>query len=311
MDNIIASPQRKRQRRKMRRSQYVDPDWTRTTEPRLNLIKNQLERLLQIVELEKDGEPVEVDGFRLKNLNDWLIPIQNDINAILSEVASPCDLSCDFCYLKGLPPAESYGRMRTYQDLSTKIRYFSPDDGTMLFQMLNQVEEHLRHPQIFEILAQLRKISDKRLEIITNGSVLDEEFVARLAEFKPMTISVSLNAAQPENRKSLMRDRNGQTAINSLPLLRKYGIPFRVGIVPWTTISFEDIIETVRYADENEALIVRVGFPGYTRFFPLRDEIIFDRNTYWTEIVEKLWPLALEMETPLVFIPYLLSVNRV
>jgi hypothetical protein len=113
----------------MKNSDYIDPMWIRFSEPRLDVIRRQLEALMQIVDLEKNGEVVQVDGFRLKNLEDWLVPIHVDATSILSEVACPCDLSCEFCYLKGLPPGEKAGYMRSFQDISTKIRYFSSKKG--------------------------------------------------------------------------------------------------------------------------------------------------------------------------------------
>lgn len=47
-------------------------------EPRIDLIRRQLTSLLSVIELEKDGEVVDVDGFRLKNLHDWLAPSTGD-----------------------------------------------------------------------------------------------------------------------------------------------------------------------------------------------------------------------------------------
>jgi hypothetical protein len=40
-------------------------------EPRVELIERLLKSILQVAELEYDGKPVKVDGFRLRDLNQW------------------------------------------------------------------------------------------------------------------------------------------------------------------------------------------------------------------------------------------------
>ncbi|GAH32563.1 unnamed protein product [marine sediment metagenome] len=70
----------------------------------MELIKRQLEGLLSVVELEADGAVAHVDGFRLKNLSDWLIPSSDDPGEILEYAASRCNCDCIMCYNKGNPP---------------------------------------------------------------------------------------------------------------------------------------------------------------------------------------------------------------
>ena len=40
-------------------------------EPRIQLVESLLRSLLDVVDLEFEGQPVRVDGFRLRNLDDW------------------------------------------------------------------------------------------------------------------------------------------------------------------------------------------------------------------------------------------------
>ena len=40
-------------------------------EPRVELIESMLKSILDVVELEFDGQPVRVDGFRPRNIDDW------------------------------------------------------------------------------------------------------------------------------------------------------------------------------------------------------------------------------------------------
>ena len=148
----------------MKRSHYLDLRTVRITEPRLEMIKSQLEALLQVIELEKAGEVVEVDGFRLKNIEDWLVPIEEAPEVILSEITRPCNLRCEFCYLEGLPPGEGRPfKWTSFEEIATRIRYFCPEKGTMLFRTLTHVEESLLHPQLFEIRSCLICCQDDRI----------------------------------------------------------------------------------------------------------------------------------------------------
>jgi MoaA/NifB/PqqE/SkfB family radical SAM enzyme len=289
--------------------QQLDTNQIRITEPRIAMIKAQLEALMQVIEFEKDGEVVNVDGFRLRKTEDWLVPIENNPNVILYELACPCDLSCDFCYLKGLPPTEHYGSMRSFHEVATKVKYFDPQGGKMLFRTLNHVEEVLRYPRIFEVLEMLRKKSDVHFSLVTNGSSLTESFIQRLSEFMPFELSISLNSADVPTCSRLMRDKKAQTAIESLPILQQYGIPFNIGVVPWPTISLDDIAETIRYADQYDVTYIRVGLPGHTKYFPMRPELQYERDIYWREIVEFITALESEISAPMNITPYLFAEN--
>ena len=71
-------------------------------EPRISFFQHMLESLLSIIDLEAKGETVHVDGFRLKNLKQWLAP-GGGASDILAHAASRCNLRCGFCYNQGTP----------------------------------------------------------------------------------------------------------------------------------------------------------------------------------------------------------------
>ncbi len=72
------------------------------TESRIWLIKRQLEQILKLVDLEKDGKVVEVDGFRLKNLSQWT-DHKSSLYSNIGSVSGYCNADCIFCYEKGNP----------------------------------------------------------------------------------------------------------------------------------------------------------------------------------------------------------------
>lgn len=85
---------------------FQDPRTVILSEPRIWMVKGMLEALLQIVELEHDGHPVAVNGFRLRNLQDWVVVFGGRItpSILLDGLAVGCNVSCRFCYIKGNPP---------------------------------------------------------------------------------------------------------------------------------------------------------------------------------------------------------------
>ena len=110
-------------------------------EPRIELIKRQLESLLSVIELEVNGAPVQVDGFRLKNPSDWLVSSSTDPSEILEYAASRCNCDCVMCYNKGNPPSlalRSDKRTATdeFNEIKARLDYFSPSERTSLFLSL-------------------------------------------------------------------------------------------------------------------------------------------------------------------------------
>ena len=97
-------------------------------EPRIGYIQRLLESLLGFVDLEVDGKPVQVNGFRLKNLNHWLGPGGGVID-LLAHSASHCNLNCRFCYNKGVPSIlkpMAKEPVEEYREIETRITFFSP-----------------------------------------------------------------------------------------------------------------------------------------------------------------------------------------
>ena len=72
-------------------------------EPRIELIDTMLKSLLDLVELEYRGEPVRVDGFRLRNLEDWRTADETSLQQNLGSLSTVCNCRCTFCYEDGNP----------------------------------------------------------------------------------------------------------------------------------------------------------------------------------------------------------------
>jgi len=60
-------------------------------EPRIELIEATLRSLLSLVELEFEGEAVKVDGFRLRNLEDWRTAPETPLQLNLGSLSTACN----------------------------------------------------------------------------------------------------------------------------------------------------------------------------------------------------------------------------
>ncbi len=275
-------------------------------EPRVGYIQRILESLLTLVDLEIDGKTIQVDGFRLKDLSQWLSP--GGATDILAHAASRCNLSCRFCYNNGAPSIlkpEARKPADEYQEIQTRIKYHEPRAKLNIFPNMGSPCEALVNPYIFEILRSLRKKTGEPLRIPTNGSTLTPQMIQALVEFEPIYLDISLNSASNERRNWLMGDPEPQVTFNSLALLKDTRIPYSVVIVPWPFPSpetmLEDFRETVAFADSHEPTLIQVSLPGYSRFFSKKE--IFPEQEIWNQVKEEVQELRKSAGCPIVLRP--------
>jgi len=285
-------------------------------EPRIELIKRQLESLLSVVELEADGAVTHINGFRLKKPSDWLVSSSGDPSEILEYAASRCNCDCIMCYNKGNPPslALKSNKRRTideFKEIETRLNYFSPSEGVSLFPSLGTSWEVTAHPHFTEILRSLREKTSKPLRITTNGKSLTPKMVNELADLKPLYLYLSLNSSSRQRRQRLMRDDKPQIAISAPKLLRDKGIPYAAVIVPWPVDSIgemcDDLHKTIIYADDCGAHLVEVNLPGYSRWFSAQE--MFNLDEVWKACVSTVRGLREEMGCPIVAMPTMYEEN--
>jgi membrane-associated protease RseP (regulator of RpoE activity) len=286
-------------------------------EPRIEYIKAQLESLLSVVELEKDGKAVEVEGFRLKNLKDWLVLSNCDPIEVFGYAGARCDADCIFCYNKGNPQSLAPGVLERpsseeWQEMETRLKYFSPRSGLSLFPCLGDTYEILIHPRIMEVLRKLRQKTPAVFRITTGGTRLTPTRIRQLAKLQPVYLYLSLNSASPSRRRKLMKDNNPQVAIKALPLLREQRIPYATVIVPWPVDSvaemLDDLSSTVVFADENDTHIIQINLPGYSKYFST--EKLYDLDEVWSAVIARVRKLREKVSAPIVVMPSMAEENR-
>ncbi len=283
------------------------PDTLDLYEPRISYIRRLLESLFCLVELEADGQPVRIDGFRLRNPNQWLAP-GGGAEDILAHAASRCNLSCRFCYNGGAPATLKHTPRSPhleFEEIRTRIEHYVPQGKLNLFPTAGSPGEMLAHPHILNILTALREKTREVIRISTNGAALTPDMVRALARLKPVYVDVSLNSASPERRTWLMNDPSPMTAINSLSLLREEKIPFTVVIVPWPFPSqkemLDDLESTAAFAAGFDPVLIQVSLPGYTRAMP--EDTWFSAEEVWNRLERACQHIRERIDCPLLMRP--------
>jgi len=286
-------------------------------EPRIGLLAELIESVLDLVEFEYQGKPVKVDGFMLKDLHDWTVPSTGSPGEVIDYAGGRCSCDCVFCCNKGNPPLVaardnvSRAAGEDFEEIKTRIEYFSPESGLALFPSLGTVYEVTAHPFFLAMLRKLRAKTSRPFRITTNGNNLTPEMVAELAELKPIYLYFSLNSSSPLRRQRLMKDPHPQTAINALPLLREHLIPYAAVIVPWPlgTLSemLDDLSTTIAYAASQEAHLIQVNLPGCTGCFSPTPGLDF--RQVWEAAIEQVRELRDKYDCPIIAMPTLYEEN--
>lgn len=285
-------------------------------EPRIPHLKRILESLLSVVALESNGKPVKIDGFRLKNLNHWLVPSAGDPAEVFDHLATRCDCHCSFCYLRGNPPSLALQQPKRtaeeeYDEARTRLKYFSPQRRCALFPTLGSPYEVLSHPYALDLLTELRKKTDRPLRLSTNGNKLTDEFISMLSSLKPIYLYLSLNSSSPTRRREIMGGEMPEVAIRALPLLKKREIAYAVIVVPWPFPSvkamLDDLTETIIYADQHDAHLVEVSLPGASQFFSRHP--LCNLEEIWSGVVATIRSLRERRQIPLLVKPSMYEEN--
>lgn len=287
---------------------YQRIDSVRLSEPRIEAVARRLKALLEVVQVESGGEPVEIDGFRLRDPADWTAP-QGSANSELWHISTACNMRCPFCYEEGDPGDASAlnepAGMVTVEEIDTRLRHADAASGTGLFRPLTYINEMFCNPRALEIMGRVRAAMPpgEVFTFVTNGTYLDEPTVRRLAEFKPLFFNFSVNSLDPEIRRRVLADREPATAIASLELLRAHRIPYLGSLVCWPTIPWDDIEHTVRELDRAGCAVVRFSLSAYSRWLRSKRDA-YDRQAFWSEGLALARRLQQELDTPVKVEPF-------
>ena len=272
-------------------------------EPRVELIETMLRSLLALVELEYRGEPVPVDGFRFRDLEDWRTANESSLQQNLGSLSTVCNCHCRFCYEDGNPPGlfEKEPPFVGIQEARTRERYLR--DGRGLPRESKGFFEPLANPDFIELLEIVRQRDAQHvIDVTTNGVQLTPELVERLLPLAPVYLNVSLISSDAKTRGKIMGAPHADRTIRAIQLLRARQIPFMGTIVPWPEQGLDDVERTLEFLDECEARLVRISMPGLSRYHPrYRPGVVRD---WLPRVMERVLAVRERLQTPVVISPH-------
>ena len=189
-------------------------------------------------------------------------------------VTSLCNVGCMFCSHRHNPPGIQIYKTgpRSLEEVAQTLQFISPEDKIVIGESVTRIVEGepFTHPFIRQILLMIREhFPGTRIQITTNGTLLDAETARFLAGLGDVEIYLSLNSSNPAARRRLMNDSMAEQAVNSARCLADAGVSFHGSIVAMPHINgWEDLGETVFYLAECGTETIRVFLPGFTRYTP-------------------------------------------
>ena len=284
---------------------YDSVDGTILTEPRIDAIRRELQALLSVVQLEVDGQAVEIDGFRLRNLQDWA-DSPTSLSDIFWHLSSVCNLNCEFCYEKGNPsdfPIQNLTRMASLSEIDTRLKYYDVATQRGLFSVRTAINEPFVNKRAVEVLRLIRaKNPDELISFVTNGTLLNEAAIDAVAELSPVFFNLSLYSTDPDVRRGVLGDHRPLTAVAAVARLSERRIPFMANLVMWPSIPFADMEKTIRYLDDHGSALIRVCLGGYSRYLEGSFER-FEAESYWPLVVDAVEAIRAKCSTPLLIEP--------
>jgi MoaA/NifB/PqqE/SkfB family radical SAM enzyme len=277
----------------------------RLLHPLIAYISSRLRALSDVVQLECDGEVVEFDSFRLRNLSQWVLSHDKTLLSNFGSLSGYCNVRCNFCYELGNPLPYDL-TMLSVAEARTREKYYNPETKRGLLQFSERLDlEVFTNPKLIEILTIFReKNPDQFVSLTTNGARLDDRMLSRLAPLMPIHLVISLNDSDPAGRAEIMHDPRSQVAINAVKNMRRFGIPYTGGIVAWPDLPDAELRRTIRFFDEHYARTIRVSLPSYSGYFS-GGKTLFDTEKEWQRIFEVVEEAAPLISTPISAVPYL------
>lgn len=282
-------------------------------EPRIEYLARQLKITWDLLARQGLLRIPPPSSFFLRRLSDWLIRTEvaseelDPYTCVLQYLSWPCGADCEFCLHKNDPPGywtKSRRWQRSRDEIDARLRHYSPDGGTALFRTQDYAFfEITTHPDFFSTVARLRAKTRNAITFTTNGAMLTEAFVHELAAFKPLHLMVSLNAADPASRASTMHEADPRVGIECLKHLQRARISYSVTIVPDSRARLDELSETMQYAEDCDAYLIRINFPGYSRFFARPPMNVTTARRFWRDVIHKVQEIRPSLRTPILFQP--------
>ncbi|MDW7673293.1 MAG: tungsten cofactor oxidoreductase radical SAM maturase [Bacillota bacterium] len=243
----------------------------------------------------KEGKFTDLDNCLVvkKRGITQLIPRRLDVKKLYLEVTNKCNLDCITCIRNSWKSNQGYMEESTFQQLLEQLDHLPELQAVHL----GGFGEPLSHPKILEYIKALKE-KGLRVEMISNGFLLNEQVARRLVQLRLDKLAISLDSPEEasfndirlggefnqvvENisRLNSLKQELGWMKLelgiefvamkrnqHQLPELLKLADNLRAGFVIVTNLLpySQDMVDQVLYDAEDEELMVGTG-AGYLLF---------------------------------------------
>lgn len=165
----------------------------------------------------------------------------------LIEVTDRCNLTCPTCYAESSP---TYGRHRSLEEIEKMLDIIVANEGKPDVVQLSGGEPTI-HPDFFEILAIAKTKPIRHLMINTNGIKIanDEEFVKKLAEYKPgIEIYLQFDSFKADVLEKMRGKDLREVRKKALENLNKYHISSTLVVTLQKGLNNDEVGQIIDYA---------------------------------------------------------------
>jgi len=221
-------------------------------------------------------------------------------------VTSVCNVNCIFCSHRQNPPGIQIYKTphRTRRQVEETLQFISPDTKIVIGESVTRIieGEPFTNPEIKDILYTVRNhFPATKIQVTTNGTLIDQGTAGFLAELTGLEITLSLNSAIPATRRRLMDDGRAETAVRAAERLALAGVPYHGSVVAMPHLTgWDDLGETLSYLAFAGARTIRVFLPGFTKLAPAGLKYPPD---LWRELAVYVQMLADVLQVPVTLEP--------
>ncbi len=162
------------------------------------------------------------------------------------ELTGRCNLDCKMCYVHTLDICTA--RQKELTTEQWKQIFDDAVEAGMLFATLSGGECLLRED--FKRL--YLHLWNKRVfvSVFTNGTMINEEYVAFFKQYRPEHIQISLYGVSEEGYVRVTGHKGFEKTVNAIRALKEAGIDVRVAVTPSCYIK-EEYIDILKFCKEN------------------------------------------------------------
>jgi MoaA/NifB/PqqE/SkfB family radical SAM enzyme len=140
----------------------------------------------------------------------------DQLNKLYIEITSACNLDCQMCVRRTWNEPTGHMPLETYEDLMEQVRQLPAPP----IIHLSGYGEPMFHPDFLEMV-RLAKAIGARVELTTNGMLLDAETAAALIDLDLNRLMVSIDSVTPETYEDIRVESSFDQVIENLRHLRR------------------------------------------------------------------------------------------